>query len=654
MKIFIAIILSLAFILLNIILFNIAPFIDDFLQSNGQVVLFLFIFCNIMSIVAILNYYTNKKKLRVGEEHGSAAFTTIKKFKKIANKKNPMSSIVLANNIQLSLDHRKVQRNLNVLVVGGPGTGKTQFVVNPNLCQMGSNYIITDPKGEILAGAGTMLRKAGYKIKVLNLDEMSESDYYNPFKYLRQDRDEDVLTLIDTIVKNTDGPDKKSSDPFWEKAEALFLQSLFFYVVYKEPEHRKNIGSIIEYLGKAQYELEPGQKNEIDQMFEELEQENPGHIAVASYKLFRASSKETLKSIVITANARFGPFAISAVKNLFSYDTFELDKIDEQKNALFLIIKPTKTKFNFIGAMFYTQVFSQLDYIANEVNKKKYGELTLRIPTLFILDEFANIGKIPDFEKILSYARSLNIGIFPILQNLNQLKEMYKDSWETIVGSCDSFIFLGANDNFTLEYITKKIGKQTIDNINNSRSYGKNGNRSKSEQILGRDLMTPDEIAAMEFSEMLLFVKGLRTYKGKKYNLTKHPNFNKLLRGGGKIYKHKIPTKPTYVYSHSINISSIKEFFDEIGEVTAMMENAQIAEQEQIEKNKNNKSKQDKQSNKLDNSQGENIYVEDTKINREEEHYEQNYEEGFEPGYDDTEQIDEIDGLLMWEESEYI
>ena len=573
------IVVLLTFIIANTIAFFINQNIYD-----EQLSLLTYLFSNIGSLL-LLSTVFHGKVYRRKEEHGSAVFMPSNKFQKLKNKKEPQKSIILAENVTLSLDHRKVQRNLNVLVAGVPGTGKTQFVVNPNLCQLSSSFVVTDPKGEILAGAGTMLKSAGYKIKVLNLVEMNESDFYNPFKYLRKDREEDVLTLIDTIVKNTDGPDKKGGDPFWENAEKLFLQALFFYVIYEEEEHRQTIGTIVEYLSLANYDGE--NENELDIMFAELEEKDPLNIAVINYKMFKTSAKETLRSIVITANARFGPFAIKEINNLFSYDTMELHKLDDQKTALFLIISPMKTNLNFIGAMFYTQVFSQLDYIANWVNKSKGLPLTLKIPMLFILDEFANIGKIPDFERILAYARSLNIGIMPIIQNLNQLKEMYKDSWETIVGSCDSFIFLGGNDNFTLEYLSKKIGKQTIDNVNRSRSKGKQGSSSTSEAILGRDLMTPDEIALMPFEEMLLFVKGYRTHKGKKYNVTKHKNYKKLGRGGNKIYIHKIPKKPEIVYVLEININELLEedLNEKIDEKTEKFEPSGGRNNEEVYKN---------------------------------------------------------------------
>jgi len=507
--------------------------------SPGSAAFLGLIMAHVAAIVAATIYFDKRRIFRHGVEHGSAVFADASTFRKLRNKDH-LKNIILTQEVRLSLNHRATRRNLNVMIIGGPGSGKTRFFAKPNLCQLSSSVIITDPKGEVLASTGKMLRNAGYKIKVLNLVDMASSDFYNPFKYLRKDRDEDVLTLITSIVKNTGaGADSKrsSSDPFWENAEALFLQAIFYYIIYEEEEPRQNIGTVIELIRLANFK--ENEENELDNIFEEVKARSPGHIAVGQYDSFKTSAKETLRSIVITANARFAPFAPPAVLSLFSKDTFELDKLDEQKTAIFVIISPSNTTFNFVGAMFYTQFFAQVDYIANWINPKKNLPQSLRIPVLMILDEFATVGKIPNFEKILAYARSLNVGIFIIVQSFLQLKEMYSEAWEALVDSCDTMLFLGGQSQFTLEYISKKIGKQTIDSTNRSRSYGKQRSNSSNDAILGRELMTPDEIALLSETDALLFIKGFRTYKGRKFDISGHPNYKKLSEDSN-FYTHNV------------------------------------------------------------------------------------------------------------------
>ena len=534
------------------------PFLTLFVR--GSATLMGFILGNALALIIFLIIYDGRN-LRHGIEHGSAVFSSESRFKKIRDK-NPFENIILTKSVHLSLNHRNTGINLNVLLSGGPGSGKTRFFVKPNLMQMKSSYIVTDPKGEVLASTGKMLKSAGYRIKVLNLVDMSKSDLYNPFRYLRKGRDEDVLTLINSIIKNTEADSKKTGgDPFWEKAETLFLQAIFFYILYEEEEERQNMGTVIEMLRIANFSDE---NNELDKMFIDLEERDPDHIAVTQYKMFKSSAKETLRSIVITANARFSPFAIQAVSNLFTRDTFELDKLDDEKTAIFIIVSPSNTTFNFIGAMFYTQFFSQVDYIANWANPGKGLPQTLQIPILMILDEFANVGKVPNFEKILSYARSLNVGIFIIVQSLLQLKDMYKEAWEGLLDPCDVFLFLGGQSQFTLDYMSKKIGKETVDNTNRSRSFGRSGSASKSDQILARSLMTPDEIALLSEREALLFIRTFRPFKGLKYDIKAHKNYEHLSEDKD-FYIHKVSGKDiTIKYTYELSFDEL--FGDEFSE----------------------------------------------------------------------------------------
>jgi len=526
-------------------------------------------------VLGVATFFMGKRNnFRYGEEHGSAVFATAQDYKGVKNNKSKGANIILTNEVSLSLDHRATRKNLNVIVSGGPGSGKTRFFVKPNLCQLSSSFVCTDPKGEALASSGKMLKAAGFRIKVLNLVDMLASNMYNPFVYLRKDREEDVLSLLTAIVQNTGGGDNKNKtgDPFWESGEMLFLQAIFFYILYEEEPERQNMDTVMEMLRMADFTDEV---NPLDEVFARLEQKAPNHVAVTNYKLLKASARETLRSIVIMANARFAPFSIDSVSRLFRKDDFALDELDNQKTAIFIIISPSNTTFNFIAAMFYTQYFAQLDYIANWVNPRKKGlRQTLQIPVLMILDEFANVGKIPNFEKILAYARSLNIGIFVIVQSLMQLKDMYGEAWEGLWDSADTKLFLGGQSQFTLEYISKQIGKQTIDNRTKSRSFGQHRSSTQSEAILGRELMTPDEIALLPDNECLLFMKAHRVFKGTKYDIQNHKNYKQLSEDSN-FYIHKVKhqyTSNTFCFKISLSdiLAEVQQKQESTTEVSAI------------------------------------------------------------------------------------
>lgn len=597
---------------------NILAPVNTLFLRNSLTPLFL-LFANVIALAIGVTMYDQRRKYRRGEEHGSAVFSEPKDFLSVQNKKDKFNNIILTQEVYLNLKHFVSHKNLNVVVVGGPGSGKTRFFVKPNLCQLSSSFIVTDPKGEVLASTGKMLKKAGYRIKVLNLVSMGQSDFYNPFVYLRKDNPEDVLTLLTTIVKNTSGDNKqKSGDPFWENAELLFLQAIFFYILYEEDLERQNMSTVMEMLRMANFSDE---KNPLDDLYERLEKREPHHIAVTQYKLCKASAIETLRSVVIMANARFVPFAIETVSNLFSKDNFQLSELDNQRTAIFVIISPSNTTFNFIGAMFYTQYFAQVDYIANWVNPSKGLPKRLQIPILMVLDEFANIGKIPNFEKILAYARSLNVGIFTIIQSLVQLKDMYGEGWEQIIDASDTMLFLGGQSKFTLEYMSQKIGKQTIDNKNKSKSFGKQRSTSQNEAILGRELMTPDEIAIMPKNKALLFINGFRTLKGTKFDVVRHKNY-KLLSEEENFYVHKVKNKQSKII-YTIKIPADMLFSDEEDTRTADMAKLKsIILPDKIIENKpedinvrktiNNYRKQNLQ-NLRESSTQENVIVNDTK-----------------------------------------
>ncbi len=450
-------------------------------------------------------------------EHGSSTWANEKEIKEVSDidEKN----FILSQKARISIDGKKIRRNMNILVIGGSGAGKTRFFLKPNILQMNTSYVVTDPKGEILRDTGHMLEKNGYKVKVLDLIDIDNSNNYNPFHYLDSNREETVLTLITTIMNNTnDG--KKGTDPFWESSEKLLLQSIFFYILKVGYDEEKNINIALYLLTFINPEKDDGEKDVFDILFERYEEHYGYDTTIKCYKAFKSASGKTLASILISVNARLSSFLIGKINELTSKDELELDKLGVEKTALFIITSVGDTTFNSIASMVYTQLFQVLDY---EANRNHGGSLPIQVR--FLLDEFANLGKIPNFEKILAYARSLNIGIVPIFQSFGQLKEMYEKSYETIVDNCDTLLFLGGKGNGTTEYISKMLGKTTITSTTNNNSYSNSKSVSVNENILGRNLMTEDEIARMDAMECLVFIKGFKPFKDSKYDIVNHKNY---------------------------------------------------------------------------------------------------------------------------------
>lgn len=436
--------------------------------------------------------------------------------------------------------------NNNTLILGGSGSGKTRGFVLPNILQAHSSFIITDPKGEILEKAGYFLEKIkGYKIKVLNLDNKALSDGYNPFVYIHPNREgyeERVLMLIEAIIVNTDGGEKKGgSDPFWDKAERLFLQAMFFFACDGFPPLEQNMNTVLSLIGMLQIEEEQDNYDSDLDVFAKLFEEKHGaeHIGVQQYKEFRSkASGKTAKSIVISAVARLAPFRTKAVKRIFSFDTMNLDRVGEEKTALFVVVPPTDPTFNFIAGILFTQLFQELQYCATQVHKHEGQRLP--VPVRFILDEFANTATIPQFVKILAYARSFGIGIVPILQSLEQIKTMYKDEWGVIIDNCNTLLYLGSITHMdTLEYMSKLIGKGTFDKRTTGRTRGKSGSSSQNEDVIGRELMDTAEIRKLEKKNCLLVVGGKNPFFSEKYDLTTHPN-----------YKYTSDANPSYSYEY--------------------------------------------------------------------------------------------------------
>lgn len=500
-----------------------------------------------------------------------------KELQRTSDERMSNSDMILTDKVRISLYNGEI--NNNILTIAGSGRGKTYSVVLPNALQANASYVFSDPKGDLLRRCGTFLVEMGYKVRVLNLIDMANSNSYNPFHYLHTEREEEVMTLIDTIMKNTDG-EKKSGDPFWDKGEQLFVQSVFFYMMYELRKEERSIPKALEIMRMAEVKeendnfisdydalmLRLGYEqfdifDDTNEAWEELvaeaesgdiekqklvkhyehqkklqERYRDNHIAYIQYKHFKAGAGKTAKSIIISAVARLAPFNLNALKNISLYDEMELDKIGEEKTALFVVLPPTNKTYEFVSGMMLTQLFSELNRCAN-VKYAKQGA-RLPIPVRFILDEFKNTGRIPMFTEILAYARSLNISIMPILQSLEQLKEMYEKEWQVILDNCSMFLFLGGIRNMdTLEYISKLVGKGTYDKKSHSITKGINGSTTLQYDKVGIDLVTPDTLQKFPKHECLLFVNGYDPVWEKTFDLSKHPNFSRSEDGGNIPYE---------------------------------------------------------------------------------------------------------------------
>lgn len=474
-------------------------------------------------IILIYLYNTfGRNNFMIGKEHGSAEWgqpKDISKYLETEFSKN----ILFSQDVALSMNTRKTFKNNNVLIVGGSGSGKTRFYLKPNLMQMHSSYVITDPKGSLVKECGKLLEENGYKVKVFDLINMEKSGKYNPFNYLRDEKD--ILKLVNNIIKNTNSESGKGTkSDFWEKSEVALLSALFGFVFFEGEKHEKNIATVMELLRLAEVKEEDESfKSPLDLIFEDLKTRNPNHFALKQYEIFKLGAGKTAKSILISVGVRLSPFNIPSLLNIMTSDDLEIDKIGEEKTAFFIILPDSDTTFNFVSAVMYQQMFDSLFYKADfEYNGR------LPIHTRFLLDEFANIGLIPNFEVYIATMRSREISVNVILQNLAQLKNIYKDSWETITGNCDTLVFLGGREQSTLKYISEMLGKTTIDMRTTTENKGQTGGFSVNSQVLGRDLMTPDEVGLLGNEECIVLIRGIRPFKSKKYDITKHSNYQKL------------------------------------------------------------------------------------------------------------------------------
>ena len=506
------------------------------------------------AIIKLAIYIKGKdaKKYRKGCEYGSARWGNAEDIKPYMADKFE-DNVILTETERLTMDGRpkagpKYARNKNILVIGGSGSGKTRFYVKPNLLQMHSSYVVTDPKGTVLNEVGKALKEGGYAIKVLNTINFKKSMHYNPLAYIRSEKD--ILKLVNTIIANTEGEGNQSGEDFWVKAERLYYSALIGYIWYEAPDDEKNLNTLIEMINASEArEDDESFENPIDKLFKELEQENPEHFAVRQYKKYKLAAGKTAKSILISCGARLAPFDIAELRELTEDDELELDTLGDKKTALFVIISDTDDTFNFIVSIMYTQLFNLLCDKADD----KYGG-RLPVHVRFILDEFANIGQIPKFDKLIATIRSREISASIILQAQSQLKAIYKDNADTIVGNCDTTLFLGGKEKTTLKEISEILGKETIDLYNTGESRGKETSHSLNYQKTGKELMSMDEISVMDGSKCILQLRGVRPFLSNKYDLTKHPKFaltsdadERNLFNVEKYLSHKLTVKPNTV-----------------------------------------------------------------------------------------------------------
>ncbi len=471
----------------------------------------------------------NKKNYRDKEEYGSARWGTQADIEPYVDTDNPTNNIILTKTESLTMNSRvpnpKYARNKNILVVGGSGSGKTRFFVKPNIMQMHSSYVVTDPKGTIVLECGKMLQNAGYRIKVINTINMDKSMHYNPFAYLHSE--EDILNLANTIITNTKGDGDKSGEDFWVKAERLLYVSFIALIYYEFPEEERNFGTLLWLINQCETrEDDETFKNRVDLTFEMLEQKKgEDHFAVRQYKKYKLAAGKTAKSILISCGARLAPFDIDKVRKMMEYDEMELDTLGDpnQKTALFVIVSDTSATYNFIVAMLYTQLFNLLCTVADD----KYGG---RLPTHVrcLLDEFANIGQIPNFEKLIATIRSREISASIILQSKSQLKAIYKDNADTIIGNCDTELFLGGKEKSTLKELSEILGKQTIDLFTTSLTQGQSPTSGTNYNKTGRELMSQDEIAVMDGGKCIVQIRGTRAFFSDKFDITRHERYKEL------------------------------------------------------------------------------------------------------------------------------
>ena len=504
------------------------PFHIELCEDSVKAVLVLLL-CYGMGIGI---YFSTRRNYRRREEHGSAKWGEARTVNKKYAQHPKSANKLMTQNVSIGLNAKKHRRNLNTLVCGGSGAGKTRFYCKPNLMQANTSFVILDPKGEIVRDVGKLLEAKGYEIKVLDLISMEKSHCYNPFVYLRSDND--IQRLVTNLFKSTTPKGSQSNDPCWDTAASMLLLALVFYLHYEAPGDEQNFAMVMEMLraGAIEDEEEP-RPSPLDNLFSELEYENPEHIALKYYHSYHSGSAKTLKSIQITLAARLEKFNLESLAALTTTDELELETLGEKKTALFALIPDNDTSFNFLVSLLYTQLFQQLFYSADHIHGG-----SLPIPVHFLMDEFANVSLPDDFDKILSVMRSRSVSVSIILQNLAQLKALFEKQWESIVGNCDEFLYLGGNEQSTHKYVSELLGKSTIDTNTYGKSSGRSGNYSTNYQISGRELLTPDEVRMLDNQYAILFIRGERPVLDFKYDILKHPNVAMTADGNAGVYTH--------------------------------------------------------------------------------------------------------------------
>lgn len=528
-------------------------------------------------VLAIGIYLSTKKNYRRGEEHGSASWGDPTKINKKYEQHPFSSNKILTQNVSIGYDAKKHRRNLNTLVIGGSGAGKTRFYAKVNVMQANTSFIILDPKGEIARDEGHLLEEKGYVVKVLDLINMDKSHCYNPFVYLKNDND--VQKLVSNIFKATTPKNSSTNDPFWDTAASMLLLSLVFYLWYEAPADEQNFPMVMELLRAGEVkEDDDSFISPLDILFNQLEVDCPNHIAVKYYRDYRSGSAKTLKSIQITLASRLEKFNLESLASLTQTDELELDKIGIRKTALFAIIPDNDTSFNFLVSVLYTQLFQQLFYIADY----EYGG-SLPTPVHFLMDEFANVSLPSDFDKILSVMRSRQVSVSIILQNLAQLKALFEKEWESIVGNCDELLYLGGNEQSTHKFISELMGKATIDMNTYGKSTGHSGNYSTNYQLNGRELLTPDEVRLLDNRFAILFIRGEKPIMDYKYDVLKHPNISLSADGKAQPYIHGEVTNA--VATVNLDFTTITRLENKEDETNSnILEDYEIVSSDDVEK----------------------------------------------------------------------
>lgn len=482
--------------------------------------------CTLLYAGGIGIFYSSQKNYRRGEEHGSARWGDARQICKKYSQKPYSQNILLTQNFRISLDTHKHRRCLNILVVGGSGAGKSRGFALPNIMQCCCSMVITDPKAELLRKTGGLLEKKGYEVRVFDLINPDTSFCYNPFEYVHDDKD--VLRLISNLIQNTTPKGSQSSDPFWEKSETALLQALMLYLLHEAPPEEQNFAMIMEMLGSAQVkEEDEDYESPLDILFDRLEMRDPESIAVKQYHIYKQAAGKTAKSILISVGVRLAAFNLPQIAKLTNTDELDLSSMGEKKVALFCCIPDADTSLNYLVGMIYSQLFQTLYYMADRVHGG-----ALPVPVNCIMDEFPNVSLPNEFEKILATCRSRSIYCSIIIQNMSQLKALFKDSWESLVGNCDEFLYLGGNEKETHKYVSELLGKETIDTNTYGQTKGKSGSYSTNFQQSGRELLQPDEVRMLDNQNALLFIRGERPILDAKYDLMKHPNIRYTEDGG--------------------------------------------------------------------------------------------------------------------------